>query len=158
LALTKFRNASSKSLRVNPTGSGDARRSSAPRRPGYRSSSSGSDTRSRSPRTSASCHARSSPRLSSTAAKSKIVRNGEVTGIPSSIMRSSSATTHSWQTISRRLALPWGGDVTSGRSSPGGINHQRRAAERWLKQVRGPAAKTAAIHRPFLLIRRYPTL
>ena len=43
-----------------------------------------------SPRTSASCQARSSSRIASTAARSKIVRNGEVTGIPSTTSHSSS--------------------------------------------------------------------
>ena len=85
-ASTSATNSSSKSLRVIPAGTFDlssARRFAAPGARGYRSSRSGSDTRPVSPRTSASFIARSSSRFEAIPAKSNIVRDTEVTGIPS---------------------------------------------------------------------------
>jgi hypothetical protein len=81
------------------------------------------------------------------AARSKIVRWTEVTGIPSWTARSSSGTPEMCLWIARedRLRCP---TVTSIRDREFGRIPQSAAADQWLSSPSGPEASTAAIHRP----------
>jgi hypothetical protein len=89
---------SSSSLWVIPAGSRLPRISriaAAPRLPGWRARSCGSETLSVSCFTSASWKARSTSRFDATAARSKIVRKIDVAGIPST-SSTSSADSRAW--------------------------------------------------------------
>ncbi len=153
-------NRSSSSLRVTPriaaSSANNARKTADPRRRGYLASRSGIDKRSVRPCTSTSLRARSSCRFDTMAVRSRIVRGTVVTGIPMTAVRSSSG---NWDRCARtpgrvRKCL---GLVTSTRWLNRGTTPQSWPAVRWLSTAPGPEANTAAIHRPSVLRRRWPT-